>query len=126
MARAIRDLRSTAMTGSVAAADIIATRARSMGGTFVAKSAERQSRASRTPAKRPPRLRVLAVRHAIAVEREDFAKDGGTDALRPLTKTGRRKMRQAAEGLLTLVSKIDALAASPLTRAAQTADILAR
>ena len=47
------------------------------------KPAERKSRSSRTPArpaKRPPRLRMLAVRHAIAVEREDFAKEGGTDA----------------------------------------------
>ena len=35
-------------------------------------------------------------------------------------------MRQAAEGLVTLVPQVDALAASPLTRAAQTADILAR
>jgi len=69
---------------------------------------------------------VLAVRHAIAVEREDFAKEGGTDALRPLTRAGRQKMRLAADGLVTLVPKLDALAASPLTRAAQTADILAR
>jgi len=92
----------------------------------VAKSAQRKARTPRTPAKRPPRLRVLAVRHAIAVEREEFAKEGGTDALRPLTRAGRRKMRLAADGLLTLVPRLDALATSPLTRAAQTADILAR
>jgi phosphohistidine phosphatase len=95
----------------------------------VPKPAERKTRTPRTPAraaKRAPRLRVLAIRHAIAVEREDFARDGGTDALRPLTRTGRRKMRRAAEGLAMLVPKLDALAASPLTRAAQTADILAR
>ncbi|HEX5758475.1 MAG TPA: histidine phosphatase family protein [Thermoanaerobaculia bacterium] len=69
-------------------------------------------------------MRLLAVRHAIAEEREDFARTGRDDRLRPLTDEGRKKMRRAARGLRTLVPEIDLLATSPLTRAAQTGAIL--
>jgi phosphohistidine phosphatase len=69
-------------------------------------------------------MRLLLIRHATAVEREDFARTGKDDALRPLTDDGRKKMKQNARGLRTLVPAIDLLATSPLTRAAQTAAIL--
>jgi len=69
-------------------------------------------------------MRLLMIRHAIAEEREDFAKTGKDDNLRPLTDDGRKKMKQAARGLRRLCSDIDLLATSPLTRAAQTAAIL--
>lgn len=69
-------------------------------------------------------MKLLLIRHAIAEEREDFARTGKDDRLRPLTDEGRKKMKQAARGLRTLVSDIDLLATSPLTRAAQTAAIL--
>jgi phosphohistidine phosphatase len=69
-------------------------------------------------------MRLLLIRHAIAVEREDFERTGKDDSLRPLTDEGRKKMKQAARGLRTLVPAIDLLATSPLTRAAQTAAIL--
>jgi phosphohistidine phosphatase len=69
-------------------------------------------------------MRLLLVRHAIAEDREDFARTGKDDNLRPLTHEGRKKMKQAARGLRSLVPEIDLLATSPLTRAAQTAAIL--
>jgi phosphohistidine phosphatase len=69
-------------------------------------------------------MELLVVRHAIAEEREDFARTGRDDAERPLTSEGRKKMRRGAAGLRELVRSIDVLASSPLTRAWQTAEIL--
>lgn len=69
-------------------------------------------------------MKLLLIRHAIAEEREDFARTGKDDRLRPLTDDGRKKMRQAARGLREIVPEIDLLATSPLTRAAQTGAIL--
>lgn len=70
-------------------------------------------------------LDLLVVRHAIAEDREAFARTGDPDELRPLTPRGRKRMRRAAKGLRTLVPRIDVLATSPLVRAVQTAEILA-
>ena len=69
-------------------------------------------------------MKLLLICHAIAEEREDFAKTGKDDRLRPLTDEGRKKMKQAAKGLRKIVPEIDLLATSPLTRAAQTGAIL--
>jgi phosphohistidine phosphatase len=69
-------------------------------------------------------MKLLLIRHAIAEEREDFARTGKEDRLRPLTDEGRKKMRQAAKGLRGVVPEIDLLATSPLTRAAQTGAIV--
>ena len=69
-------------------------------------------------------MRLLLIRHAIADEREDFARTGKDDNLRPLTDEGRKKMKQNARGLKKLVPDIDLLATSPLTRAAQTGAIV--
>ncbi len=69
-------------------------------------------------------MKLLLIRHAIAEEREDFAKTGKDDRLRPLTDEGRKKMKQAARGLQTVAPDIDLLATSPLTRAAQTGAIV--
>lgn len=70
-------------------------------------------------------MQLLVVRHAIAEDREEFARTGQEDAFRPLTSRGRRRMRRAARGLHTLVPRLGVLASSPLTRAFQTAEILA-
>ncbi len=68
-------------------------------------------------------MRVLIVRHAIALAR-------GTpdveDAERPLTPRGRRRFEPAARGLARLVGRPDVLLSSPWRRARQTAEILAR
>ncbi|HEY2291027.1 MAG TPA: histidine phosphatase family protein [Thermoanaerobaculia bacterium] len=69
-------------------------------------------------------MKLLLIRHAIAEEREDFAKTGKDDRLRPLTEEGRKKMKQVARGLQEIVPEIDLLATSPLTRAAQTGAIV--
>ncbi len=69
-------------------------------------------------------MKLLLIRHAIAVEREDFARTGKDDRLRPLTDDGRKRMKQGARGLRHCLPAIDLLATSPLTRAAQTGAIV--
>ena len=69
-------------------------------------------------------MKLLVVRHAIAEEREVFAKTGLTDDLRPLTQRGRERMELGARGLASIAGKLDILATSPFTRAAETAAIL--
>ncbi len=63
---------------------------------------------------------LLLMRHGVAEERETWTED---DDLRPLTKDGEKKTREAARGLRVLVERIDLIAASPLVRAQQTAAI---
>lgn len=70
-------------------------------------------------------LQVLIVRHGIAEDAADMAAGGGTDAERRLTKAGRKKFRHAARGIVALVPDVAVLAASPLARTAETADVLA-
>jgi phosphohistidine phosphatase len=78
-------------------------------------------------------MKLLVVRHAIAMEREEYQAEPSADAtrpghkddaLRPLTIEGIRKMRRNAKGLVNLVPRPNALITSPLTRAYQTAEIL--
>lgn len=69
-------------------------------------------------------MKLLIIRHAIAEDREDFARTGKDDSLRPITDEGKKRMKQGARGLKNLVPEIDLLATSPLTRAAQTAAVL--
>ena len=71
-------------------------------------------------------MKLLLVRHAIAEEVKAFIATGGTDAQRPLTESGRRKMRKAANRLRLQLGQIDILACSPLLRARETAEIIAR
>ena len=67
-------------------------------------------------------MELLVIRHATA---ED-AKPGVDDAHRELTKDGKKEMKRAAAGLKTLVDAIDVIAASPLVRAQETAEIVAK
>ena len=71
-------------------------------------------------------MELLLIRHAAAEDRETFAATGAPDEDRPLTGRGRRRMRSAARGLVSLVPRIDLLATSPWARARETAEILAR
>lgn len=71
-------------------------------------------------------MELLLVRHAKAEEREEFAKTGADDELRPLTHAGVRQMRRIASSLHAMVPRLDVIASSPLTRAMQTAEILAQ
>ncbi len=68
---------------------------------------------------------LLVVRHAIAQDAAEYAREHPDDAGRPLTPEGKKKMKRVALGLRTLVPGLQLLATSPLTRAVQTAEILA-
>src|SRR5439155_21559519 len=70
-------------------------------------------------------MRLMVVRHAIAEDREVYARTHTDDAGRPLTSEGRRKMGRVALGLKELVRALDLLAASPFKRAVDTAEIIA-
>lgn len=69
-------------------------------------------------------MQLLVVRHGIAEDQETWAPRD--DGLRPLTVEGKKKMRESAKGLRSLIPRLDVLATSPLTRAKQTAAILAK
>ncbi len=66
---------------------------------------------------------IYLVRHAVAMEREDW---DGSDEARPLTEEGTERMKEAARGLLKMGLKADRVFSSPLKRARQTADILVK
>jgi phosphohistidine phosphatase len=68
-------------------------------------------------------VKLLIVRHAIAVER---GTPGIPDDERRLTPEGKKRFRKAARGLARLVPRPDALLTSPLPRARETAEIAAR
>ena len=68
-------------------------------------------------------MKLLLVRHAKAEDREKF---DGPDDERPLTANGRQKFRAAAKGLRKIAPDIGVLVTSPLVRARQTAEVLAR
>jgi phosphohistidine phosphatase len=65
-------------------------------------------------------MRLLLIRHGIAVER---GTPGVPDDERALTKRGIRRFREAAQGLAVILRRPDALLTSPLVRARETADI---
>jgi len=70
---------------------------------------------------------IIVIRHGIALDGEEAAALGLSDAERPLTPKGQRRTRAAAIGLRATLdgAKIDDIVVSPLLRARQTADILA-
>ena len=67
-------------------------------------------------------IRVFLVRHGIAAD----AAPGQPDESRPLTAKGRRRFRRTARAFARLGERVDKLITSPLVRAVQTAEILAR
>jgi phosphohistidine phosphatase len=66
---------------------------------------------------------LYVIRHGIA---EDRGPNWSDDGKRPLTEEGTRRMRRAAKGLIRLGVELDIVLTSPLVRARQTADIVAR
>lgn len=68
---------------------------------------------------------VLVVRHAEAEEPLEAARAGRNEAERRLTRDGIKLMKKGARGLATLVDPPTLILSSPLTRAVETADILA-
>lgn len=65
---------------------------------------------------------LYLMRHGIA---EDVSRDS-SDSQRALTSEGIRKTTEVAEGLRALDLRLDAILSSPLRRARETADIVAR
>jgi phosphohistidine phosphatase len=65
---------------------------------------------------------VYFLRHGLAGVRQEWQ---GDDARRPLTKKGLKNMRRQARTLAQLDLPLDVILTSPLTRACQTADIVA-
>ncbi|MFO1464616.1 MAG: histidine phosphatase family protein [bacterium] len=68
-------------------------------------------------------LELFFLRHAVAVER---GAEGITDEARPLTEEGREKMILAVQGMGRLKIEFEVLLSSPLLRAKQTAELVAR
>ncbi len=68
-------------------------------------------------------MRLYFLRHGIAA---DVGPTGTGDAGRPLTKEGIEKMQAEARGLARLGVRSEVLLSSPLVRARETAEIVAR
>lgn len=69
-------------------------------------------------------MQLLVIRHGIAEDPSAVAK-GQDDSGPPLSKEGKKMMKHVAIGLRELV-KVDVIGASPLLRAQQTAQIVAK
>ncbi len=71
-------------------------------------------------------MELIIFRHAIAEEREDFAKKGLEDHLRPLTLKGRKKMQKICVEMRDHIKGFDVIVSSPVIRARQTAEIISQ
>ncbi len=69
-------------------------------------------------------MKLLLLRHAEAMEREDWARENKNDDLRPLTKRGITRFAEASRGILSQLPAVHTIHSSPLTRSVQTAEIL--
>lgn len=69
-------------------------------------------------------MQIHLLRHAIAAPRD--ASSLPDDAVRPLTREGKRRMTRAAQGMRAMGLRFDLILTSPLTRALETARIVAR
>jgi phosphohistidine phosphatase len=69
-------------------------------------------------------MNLYLMRHGIAVAQDDPSVSH--DGERPLTAKGIKRMRKAAKGVVRLGISFDCLLTSPLLRARQTAEIVAR
>jgi len=67
-------------------------------------------------------MRLLIIRHAVALER---GAPGIADDDRPLTPGGEKKFKKAARGLVRIAPRPAAILSSPLPRAFRTAEIAA-
>src|SRR5690349_15614577 len=68
-------------------------------------------------------MQLWLVRHAVAAERDEFE---GPDNERPLTAKGRKKFRSFCKWLADQTAMPGHIVSSPLVRAAETAEILAK
>jgi phosphohistidine phosphatase len=68
-------------------------------------------------------MQLWLVRHAVAAERDEF---DGPDVERPLTDKGRRRFREFCDWLAGETPMPRAILSSPLVRAIETAEVLAK
>jgi phosphohistidine phosphatase len=71
-------------------------------------------------------MQLLVIRHGIAEDPSTTVASGQDDSGRPLSKEGKRMMKKVAAGLRKFVENVDVIGASPLLRAQQTAQIVAK
>lgn len=71
-------------------------------------------------------MKVLIIRHGPAGDKRRWARTGQPDTKRPLTAKGREKTRRASKGLRRVAPSLDLIVTSPLIRARQTAQIVAK
>ena len=71
-------------------------------------------------------MKLLVIRHAWAMDKNEFRKRSSNDDLRPLTAGGGRKMKKNARGLRKIAPQLGVLVSSPLLRAIQTTQIVAQ
>ena len=69
-------------------------------------------------------MKIFLMRHAVAMEREDFAKKNKDDSLRPLIEKGRERTRKMTKQLQLMDENFDMIISSPFLRAMQTAEIV--
>tara|TARA_B110001454_G_C12723310_1_gene436546 strand:- start:28139 stop:28648 length:510 start_codon:yes stop_codon:yes gene_type:complete len=67
---------------------------------------------------------LFIIRHAIAEEREEFAKKNTDDSLRPLTAKGKKKLQKMVLSLEKEFDKLDLIITSPYLRAKQSAQVV--
>jgi len=67
-------------------------------------------------------MNIFVLRHAVAVERDDWHSD---DAARPLTPDGEVQQRKVCAAMKGLGLKFDLISSSPYARAKRTAEIVA-
>ena len=70
-------------------------------------------------------MKLLIIRHGLAGDSDTWEAEGRDDRLRPLTSEGKKQMRRVTARLAILVRDLPVVATSPLTRAVQTAEIVA-
>lgn len=70
-------------------------------------------------------MHILLFRHGIALDAVEASAAGIGEHERPLTPQGIRRTAEAVQGLRVLLESVELIAHSPLTRARQTADLLA-
>ena len=68
-------------------------------------------------------LKLYFLRHGQAGSRHEW---NGDDSLRPLTVEGKKRMRREATAIWRLEPSLDVIISSPLVRALQTAEIVAK
>lgn len=70
-------------------------------------------------------MKLLIVRHAIALDKDEWKQVSDNDRERPITEEGAKKMKKGARGLVRILNSLpDCVISSPLLRAKQTAAIL--